>query len=194
MVCATPSYYPFLTKGKARAARPCKREAADGRHNHAAESWQGADATSMTPRCVLWTTASVCFVDCRNMLTRVLCVLFCFHCRREWCVNKVIGFWDLGRVTTQHPHRTARPTHMASVDCLRMTAVDHRTRTLQQQQQQQQQEHSLPGRSLRFSSAHISHRSRLFARIFQIPRKIFSVQKQKILFGFSHAVSNLILL
>ena len=34
----------------ARAARPCQREAAEGRQSHAAVSWQGADATPMTYR------------------------------------------------------------------------------------------------------------------------------------------------
>ena len=52
MVCATPSYYTYPTKGMARAAKPCQHEAAEGRQSHAAVSWQRADATSMTPPCV----------------------------------------------------------------------------------------------------------------------------------------------
>ena len=80
---------------------------------------------------------------------------------------------------------------MGSVDCIRMTAVENRTRTLQQQQQQQQQqqkqEHSLPGRSLRFSSTHISHRSRFFARIFQNSYQVgryFRFNTKKYYLGF----------
>ena len=53
----TKLLYSYLTKGMASAARPCQREAAEGRQSHAAESWQGVDATSMTPPCVSWTTA-----------------------------------------------------------------------------------------------------------------------------------------
>ena len=44
--------YWYLSKGMARAAMPCQREAAEGRQSRAAESWQGADATAMTPPCV----------------------------------------------------------------------------------------------------------------------------------------------
>ena len=60
------------------------------------------------------------------MLTRVLRVLFCFCCRRERSAKKVTVLWALGRVTSPHAHRTARPTHTTSIDSLRMTAVEHR--------------------------------------------------------------------
>ena len=39
--------------------------------------------------------------------------------------EKEIVFWALGRVTAPHAHLTARPTHMASTDSLRTTAVEH---------------------------------------------------------------------
>ena len=54
----TKLLYSYLTKGMASAARPCQREAAEGRQSHAAVSWRGADATSMTPPYVLWTRAA----------------------------------------------------------------------------------------------------------------------------------------
>ena len=76
-------------------------------------------------RCNIDDTA-VCFVDYCSMFTRVLQVLFCFCCRRERSAKRVIVLWALGRVTAPHAHRTARPMHMASIDSLRMTAVENR--------------------------------------------------------------------
>ena len=72
------------------------------------------------------------FVDYCSMLTRVLRVLFCFCCRCERSAKKVIVLWALGRVTAAHAHRTAHPTHMASIDGLRMTAIEHRAHAQQQ--------------------------------------------------------------
>ena len=63
------------------------------------------------------------------MLTRVLCVLFHFCCRRERSAKKVIVLWALGRVTAPHAHLAARPTHMASIDSLPMAGVEHRAHT-----------------------------------------------------------------
>ena len=76
-------------------------------------------------RCNIDDTA-VCFADYCSMLTRVLQALFCFCCRRERSAKRVIVLWALGRVTAPHAHRTARPMHMASIDSLRMTAVENR--------------------------------------------------------------------
>ena len=82
-------------------------------------------------RCNIDDTA-VCFMDYCSMLTRVLHVLFYCCCRRERSGKKVIVLWALGRVTAPHTHRTARPTHMASIEGLRMIAVEHRAHTQQQ--------------------------------------------------------------
>ena len=116
MVCATPSYYSYPTKGMARAAKPCQHEAAEGRQSHAAMSWQRADATSMTPPCV-------CGLRQHANAGAPSAVLFC--CRRERSAKKMIVFRALGRVTAPHAHLTARPTHMASIKSLRTTAVHH---------------------------------------------------------------------
>ena len=64
---------------------------------------------------------AVCFMDYRSMMTRVLCALLFFCCRRERSAKKVTVLWALGRVTAPHAHGTARPTRIASFDsaCLR---------------------------------------------------------------------------
>ena len=136
---------------------------------------------------------AVCLVDNCRMLTRVLCVLFHFCCRRERSAKKVIVPWALGRLTAPHAHRTARPTHMASIDSLRMTAVEHRAHTRRRRRSSSSSSTRRQSVVCYFSQAHISHRSRLFARILQIPKILFPLQNQKLWFGFSHAVSNPIL-
>ena len=92
------------TPPNAWAVRRCHANARPPKagKSHAAVSWQGADATSMT---------HPCFVDCCSMLMRVLRVLLCFCCRRERSAKKVVVLWALGRVTAPHAQRTARPTH-----------------------------------------------------------------------------------
>ena len=69
---------PSLTKDMARVVSPC--QLTERHQSHAEDGWQGADATSMTPRC------SVCcrVLNC-SMLTRVFCVLFfCCICTCAW--------------------------------------------------------------------------------------------------------------
>ena len=83
-------------------------------------------------RCNIDDTA-VCFVDYCSMLTRVLCVLFFFCCRRDRSAKKlVVVLSALGRHThiAQHApraHCTLPPD--GAIDSLRMTAVYHRSHT-----------------------------------------------------------------
>ena len=82
---------------------------------------------------------AVCFVDYCIILMRVLQVRLCFCCRccrrKRSTINMIVP-WALGRVTAQYAHRTAHPTHMASINSLRITAVNHRAHTQRQQQEQ----------------------------------------------------------
>ena len=124
MVCATPSYYSYPTKGMARAAKPCQHEAAEGRQSHAAVSWQRADATSMTPPCV-------CGLRQHANAGAPSAVLFLLQTRAVSEKNDRA----LGSGACDHATRTPHSTpHAHGVDCesLRMIAVKHRAHTQQQ--------------------------------------------------------------
>ena len=101
MVFATkPRYcYPSPTAygpcGEAMPTRGC----GEGQQSHAAEGWQGTDATSMTPRCG---------VRCRLLQyadAGALCAVF-FCCHLKYLV--VVVLWALGQHThiKQHAPRT----------------------------------------------------------------------------------------
>ena len=55
----TPRHYDYLSRktGPCGEAMPT-RGRGEGRQSNAAEGWQGADATSITPPCALSTTAA----------------------------------------------------------------------------------------------------------------------------------------
>ena len=101
----TPRHNKYLL----RRAGPCgeampTRGPGKGRLSHAAEGWQGADATSMT----------VSFV-----LTRVLCAVFFFPTTGQR--KKSSSLWALGRhaiyrCIAQHAPRTHCPSHPGGVD------------------------------------------------------------------------------
>ena len=89
---------PSLTKGMARAARPCQREAAA----KASEvMWWRVGRVQMQHH---WHGGAVCVVDYWSMLTRVRCVLFCF-------VANVPGSRVAWGSWATRAHQTARPTH-----------------------------------------------------------------------------------
>ena len=126
--------YRCITQHAPRTHRPSRpvssignhRGRSEGRQSHAAEGWQTAYATSMTPPCAL---SSIL----QHADAGALCaVLFLLQTRP---VSENRSCRDLGFGAT-HAHRTARPTHtlhiappVASIDSLGMIAVQHRSNT-----------------------------------------------------------------
>ena len=154
---ATSSYYSYITRGMALAARLCQSEAAEGRQSHAAESWRGTDATSTTPTCVSWLLmqhadaggrcADVFLRQTRSVSGNIDRTLGSGACHRT----------TRTRLNTPHAHGVdwlpshgwprTRSTHTRS-SCSRTRSPSER---------------SLLNQNL---STHISHRSSLFASIF----------------------------
>ena len=96
----------------------------EGRQRHAVEGWQGADATSMTPPCALSTTAAH-HADAGALYA----VLFLLQ-TRPVSENLCFGRWSDTRTSHSTPHaQTARRPPMASIDSLRVTAVQNRSPT-----------------------------------------------------------------
>ena len=152
------------TRGRRRPAKSCGGVLAACRCN--------IDDTAVW----LWTTAA-CERGCSEC-----CFVFAADAsgqRKKWSCSELWGVRPRHTHTSQHAPRTWRRLKVFA----RLPFITEHT----------QQQHSQPEHSLLFFSTYISHRSRLFARIFfifQIPRIWFPLPNQPLWLRFSHAVWN----